>query len=73
MDSLVLPGLYLFIFAALLMSYLALRILKVINHEAEEEPSNPTRRGRVVSFLRELPNYAPNKLPSTSSQRFCCC
>ena len=61
MDNLVLPVIYLLIFAALVITYLALRVLKHIKHENEEQPSDPTtRRGRVVSFLRELPSYNPS-------------
>ena len=58
MESLALPIMYALIFLVLILAYCALRGLKLLKQSAEQ-PDPTTRRGRVVSFLRDLPNYRP--------------
>lgn len=58
MESLVLPLIYMLILAALVLTYCGLRLLKNIKH-MDQQPDPSTRRGRIVSFLREIPNYRP--------------
>ena len=56
MESLGLPIMYALIFLAIILAYCALRGLKLLK-QMSEQPDPSTRRGRLVSFLRDLPNY----------------
>ena len=56
MESLALPIMYALIFLAIILAYCALRGLKLLK-QMSEQPDPSTRRGRLVSFLRDLPNY----------------
>ena len=47
---------YALIFLAIILAYCALRGLKLLK-QMSEQPDPSTRRGRLVSFLRDLPNY----------------